>query len=119
MHILIASLSTSPATLVASLATLGVHCDEADGLGDLASVLALSGPYDALVIRMDGPAGEVQAAICELRRQRSTAAASTTASTSPRRQAKPFSFRITMSGHTSAPETRTDALRRSPLTTVL
>ena len=69
MHILIASLSTSPATLVAGLATLGVHCDEADGLGDLASVLALSGPYDALVIRMDGPAGEVQSAICELRRR--------------------------------------------------
>ncbi|MDN3565402.1 response regulator transcription factor [Paeniroseomonas aquatica] len=69
MHILLASLSTSTTTLVAGLADLGIRCDEIDQLDDLASVLALSGPYDALLLRLDGPTGEAQAAVCDLRRR--------------------------------------------------
>ena len=69
MHILLASLSTSPAPLVAGLGGLGIRCDATDTLDDLASVLALSGPYDALVLRMDGPTAEALAAICDLRRR--------------------------------------------------
>jgi len=69
MHILLASLASSSAALATGLGMLGVHCDDTDTLDDLASVLALSGPYDALVLRVDGPKQEAQSAVCELRRR--------------------------------------------------
>ena len=69
MHVLLASPTAAPSTLAAGLAGLGVRCDDTDALDDLASIIALSGPYDALVLRVDGPMRDAQAAVCELRRR--------------------------------------------------
>jgi two-component system, cell cycle response regulator CtrA len=69
MHILLASPSANAATLVAGLADLGLRCDDIDTLEDLPSALALSGPYDGLILRIDGPVREAQAAIADLRRR--------------------------------------------------
>jgi two-component system cell cycle response regulator CtrA len=69
MHILLASPIAGWATLASGLASLGVRCDNTNTLDDLSSVLALSGPYDALVLRVDGSLREVQAAVCDLRRR--------------------------------------------------
>ncbi|MBL6457983.1 response regulator transcription factor [Belnapia sp. T6] len=69
MHILLASPSANSTLLVNGLASLGVRCDDTDTLDDLASVIAHSGPYDALVLRIDGALRDAQTAVAELRRR--------------------------------------------------
>lgn len=69
MHILLASIGSSSSALANGLSVLGVHCDQAESLDDLASVLSLSGPYDALVLQVDGAAHAAQGPVCDLRRR--------------------------------------------------
>ena len=69
MRILLASPPAHAATLTLGLAGLGVRCDDVDGLEDLPSVLSLSGPYDALLLRAEGSVQAVQAAVVRLRRR--------------------------------------------------
>lgn len=69
MHILLASTTNGTASLSAGLGDMGVRCDAIDTYAELASVLSLSGPYDALVLRIDGSTGAAQAAVGDLRRR--------------------------------------------------
>ncbi|MDO9711370.1 response regulator transcription factor [Paracraurococcus lichenis] len=69
MRIAIASDIAPTAELEAALAEHGVLCDAAESIADLPSVVALSGPYDLVLLRVGQPLRSALPAIRELRRR--------------------------------------------------
>jgi len=68
MRVLLASATSHTGGLQAGLAELGVICDPTEDLRELGPILALSGPYDLLIIDAAAPRQEIQATIRGLRR---------------------------------------------------
>jgi two-component system cell cycle response regulator CtrA len=69
MRIVLASEAEDTQSLEQGLAQLGVLCEAADGLADLPSVIALSGPYDLVLLQVTGALQQAQAPIRALRRR--------------------------------------------------
>jgi two-component system cell cycle response regulator CtrA len=69
MRIAIASDTTSTAELEAALGNHGVLCDAAESIAELPSVVALSGPYDLVLLRVGQPLRNALPAIRDLRRR--------------------------------------------------
>lgn len=68
MRVLLASAASHSGSLQAGLMELGVVCDPAEDTRELGPILALSGPYDLLIIDAVAPQREIQAVIRGLRR---------------------------------------------------
>src|SRR4051812_28341314 len=58
MRIAIASDTASTSELEAALGNHGVLCDAAESIAELPSVVALSGPYDLVLLRVGQPAAQ-------------------------------------------------------------
>ena len=69
MRIALASDAADTGFREARLQDHGVLCDRADTIGDLPSVVALSGPYDLVVLQVSAPLRNAQAAMRDLRRR--------------------------------------------------
>ncbi len=55
MRIVVAADAGSTAELEASLGDHGVLCDAAESIAEIPSIVALSGPYDLVVLRVGQP----------------------------------------------------------------
>jgi DNA-binding response OmpR family regulator len=69
MRIAVAADTGSTADLEAALAEFGVLCDPAESIGELPSVVALSGPYDLVLLRISQPLRTALPAVRDLRRR--------------------------------------------------
>lgn len=69
MRIATASDTAGTADLEAALGEHGVLCDAVDAIADLPSVVALSGPYDLVLLRLAQPLRNALPAIRDLRRR--------------------------------------------------
>ncbi len=69
MRIAIAADAGSTTDLEAALGALGVLCDAAENLAELPSIVALSGPYDLVLLRVSQPLRGLLPALRDLRRR--------------------------------------------------
>ncbi|TCZ66717.1 winged helix-turn-helix domain-containing protein [Roseicella aquatilis] len=69
MRIAIASDAAPTTELEAALADLGVICDAAESIAELPSIVALSGPYDLVLLRVGQPLRKVIPALRDMRRR--------------------------------------------------
>ena len=69
MRIAVAADTGSTAELEAALAEYGVLCDAAESIGELPSVVSLSGPYDLVLLRVGQPLRNALPAVRDLRRR--------------------------------------------------
>ena len=69
MRIAVAADTGSTAELEAALAEIGVLCDAAESIGELPSIVAISGPYDLVLLRVGQPLRNALPALRDLRRR--------------------------------------------------